>query len=274
MPDRPPASFARKTVHPPAVLPLDIFQLHRAEFRGRPCPGFKVEVFPDLCRGTAQHAGEEGWVGATTLDPATAGERIDEQVRYFSNLGQAFEWKVFDLDQPASLKELLEARGFGCGDPEAFLVLSVDKWTDDRRCPPDVRIERIHDEEGIRAIVSVQEAVWGERAPTSFARYCRELHATPDLTSFYCAYVGDHAVAAGRIEFPAGLSFASLWGGGVSPGVRGRGIYSALLAVRLAEAKARGYRFVTVDAEPMSRPILLRKGFEHICWTYPMRLRF
>lgn len=253
------------------MQPRDLFQQHRSEFRGRPCAGFTVEVFPDLCRGTALNAGEEGWVTSATLDPSTAGERIEEQIQYFERIGQAFEWKLFDFDTPASLKQLLEARGFGCDAPEAFLVLALDTWSDDRRAPVEVRIEKLRDEPGIRDFVAVQETVWNQSRPSDFARYRRELHATPDLTSFYCAYVGDQPVSAGRIEFPAGLSFASLWTGSVIPALRGRGIYSALLAARLKEARARGYRYVTVDAAPMSRPILLRKGFQHICWTYPMR---
>jgi len=253
--------------------PSALFQRHRAEFLGRPVPGFKVELFPDLCRGTAENAGEEGWITAATLDQAAAGARIDEQIQHFARLGQAFEWKLYDFDRPASLKELLEARGFACDEAEAFLALDVDAWSSDRRVPPEVRIEELRDEDGLRDFVSVQEEVWEKRFPTDFARYRREFHATPDTTKFFCAYAGDQPVAAGRIEFPAGLSFASLWTGSVVPAMRGRGVYSALLAARIHEAKTRGYRFVTVDAAPMSRPILLRQGFQHVCWTYPMRLQ-
>ena len=253
--------------------PLALFQQHRAEFRGRPIPGFKVEVFPDLCRGTAENAGEEGWVVGANLDPATAATRIDEQISYFARLGQAFEWKVFDFDTPASLRERLETRGLSCDEREAFLVLELDRWAVDHRAMPPVRLERLHDDDGLKDFIAVQEAVWERSFPGDFARYRRELHATPDVTAFYCAYMGDQPVAAGRIEFPAGLSFASLWTGSVQPTMRGRGVYSALLTARINEARARGYRFVTVDAAPMSRPILMRKGFQHICWTYPMRLR-
>ena len=57
---------------------------------------------------------------------------------------------------------------------------------------------------------------------------------------------------------------------GVLPAMRGRGLYTAMLSHRIAEAKSRGYRWITIDAAPMSRPILLKKGFMHVCWTYPM----
>lgn len=54
---------------------------------------------------------------------------------------------------------------------------------------------------------------------------------------------------------------------------RGRGIYKALYEERLAEAARRGYERITVDASPMSRPILEKIGFFHICSTTPMRYK-
>jgi hypothetical protein len=38
--------------------------------------------------------------------------------------------------------------------------------------------------------------------------------------------------------------------------------------VRLQEAKARGVKYLTVDASPMSRPILEKFGFEFIANTH------
>ncbi len=253
------------------MAPVELFQQYRAEHRGRPCPGYSVEVFPDLSRGTAIAAGDEGWIGFANLDPATADERIDEQMRYFERIGQPFEWKVYDFDTPASLKEQLEARGFGCNEPEAFLAMAIDAWPESNGCAPNLRIEKLGDDEGIKTFVAVEEAVWEESFPSHLARYTRELNAAPDVTSFYCAYLIDRPVAVGRISLPAGSAFAGLWGGCVLRAMRGHRVYSAMLDCRIREAKARGYRFVTIDAEPMSRPILLRKGFQHICWTYPMR---
>jgi GNAT superfamily N-acetyltransferase len=253
------------------MSPLETFQRYRADRRARPIPGYTMDVFPDLCRHSAQHTGLEGFVGFAELDPVTAGGRIDEQIRHFERLGQSFEWKIYDYDQPASLKSLLEARGFSCGEAEAFLVADLEAWTETPARPSEVRVKRISDPPGIRDIVTVAEAVWPEAIPGSLERFVHDLETAPDRTSFYCAYLAGRPVAAGRIELPTESKFASLWGGGVLTSVRGRGVYSALLAVRLAEAKDRGYRFVTVDAEPMSRPILLRKGFQHVCWTYPMR---
>jgi hypothetical protein len=37
----------------------------------------------------------------------------------------------------------------------------------------------------------------------------------------------------------------------------------------LQEAPQRGYRFLTVDASPMSRPILEKMGFQLIALSWP-----
>ena len=78
----------------------------------------------------------------------------------------------------------------------------------------------------------------------------------------YVAYV-DHAPAAcAWVRFPQKSAFASLWGGTTVPQLRGRGLYTALLLARIHEAQLRHYRYLTVDAGPMSRPILEKHGFQ------------
>ena len=68
-----------------------------------------------------------------------------------------------------------------------------------------------------------------------------------------------------------GVALADLHGGSVLVKACGRGIYTLLYRRRVEDARARGGRFLAVDAAPMSRPILQRKGFMFVCATYPMR---
>lgn len=75
------------------------------------------------------------------------------------------------------------------------------------------------------------------------------------------------------MEFPQESDFAELHGGAVLPALRGRGVYTALFNVRAEEARRRGTEFLAVDAAPMSRPILLGKGFHYICETIPYRMK-
>jgi GNAT superfamily N-acetyltransferase len=72
------------------------------------------------------------------------------------------------------------------------------------------------------------------------------------------------------VDLAPGSSFADLHGGCVLPDARGRGLYTRLLEARASIACARGYGWLAVDAAPMSRPILERKGFAPVCPTWPM----
>jgi hypothetical protein len=44
-----------------------------------------------------------------------------------------------------------------------------------------------------------------------------------------------------------------------------------LLAARAQEARARGFSLLTVDASPMSRPILEKHGFQHLATSTPCK---
>jgi GNAT superfamily N-acetyltransferase len=95
--------------------------------------------------------------------------------------------------------------------------------------------------------------------------------AAPDLLHVYVAYVDGIPASTAWIRFHPGSSFASLWGGSTVPAHRGRGLYRALLSARMRDAQDRGVRYLTVDAGPMSRPILERHGFRQLTVTRPFK---
>jgi GNAT superfamily N-acetyltransferase len=76
----------------------------------------------------------------------------------------------------------------------------------------------------------------------------------------FLAYVDDRLVGYANAQ-PNDYSVA-LFGGGVLPGARGRGIYSALVAARWDYAVDVGTPALTVGAGAMSRPRLQRLGFQ------------
>jgi hypothetical protein len=89
----------------------------------------------------------------------------------------------------------------------------------------------------------------------------------------FCARTAERVVGSGWIEFHGGSPFAQLCGGTLLEAYRGRGLYSRLFELRVDEARRRGVPYIVVDAAPMSRPILERRGFRFVCNTYPMRTR-
>jgi GNAT superfamily N-acetyltransferase len=102
-------------------------------------------------------------------------------------------------------------------------------------------------------------------------RLANDLQHDPDHLSVYAAYIENAPASAAWIYFHQGSQFASLWGGSTLPAYRRRGLYSALLAIRAQEARRRGVRFLTVDASPMSRPVLQSFGFQWLTTIQPCR---
>jgi len=74
--------------------------------------------------------------------------------------------------------------------------------------------------------------------------------------------VDGQIVSAGWTYYYPPTQFARLLGGSTLPDYRKRGYYTALLVTRVREARQRGCRFLTLDASPMSRPILEKHGFQ------------
>lgn len=231
------------------------------------------KALPRLVRHVSTASDGEGTVIYSRLDEIDVEATIREQVAYFEGAGQNFEWKLYDHDTPPDLKERLAAHGFEIEDAEAIMVLDISQTPEVLLQPMAHSVKRITDPEGIDQVMAVEKAVWGEE-DTGLAGYLRRTVADhPQLMSVYVAYGDGKPTSAAWIYFPAGSQFASLWGGSTLSEYRGRGLYTALLAVRLQEARRRGVGFMTVDAGPMSRPILEKYGFERIAYAYACKWR-
>lgn len=78
----------------------------------------------------------------------------------------------------------------------------------------------------------------------------------------WIAWLDDRVVGTAGAVF--GEAAVNLFGGGVLPDARGRGVYRALVNARWEAAVRRGTPALTVQAGRMSRPPLERLGFEFI----------
>ncbi len=234
-------------------------------------PNMRREVTPSVVRYINTFSGGEGAVVYSRLDETNVDDAIREQVSFFESIGQHFEWKVYDYDRPSDLKERLEAHGFMIGDAEAIMVLDLEEAAEILWQPVSPGIQKITDPEKLADVLTIHEQVWEEDA-SSLIHYLQEnLSSTPEQLSIYAAYVDQQPASAAWIFFPKRSQFASLWGGSTISGFRRQGLYTSLLAVRVQEAKARQRRYLTVDASPMSRPILEKFGFETIAYSYPCK---
>jgi len=247
----------------------------REQRRDDVSPDSLREVTPYVVRHVPRHADARwGWVIYSQLAGADVDAVIEEQIAYFTALGFNFEWKWYSHDQPSDLPARLISHEFEAEDPESLMVLDLHSAPASLWQAPTDAVRRITDRSGLQDVVAVENAVWGDSSHDYIVdELAQEMADGPDLISIYCAYV-DHAPAsAAWIRFHPRTHFASLWGGSTVARFRNQGLYTALLAVRGNEARDRGFRFLTVDASEMSRPILQKHGFVKIATTVPYKYR-
>lgn len=248
---------------------FDRYERQQAEY-----PGMQREVTPAVIRHLAASPSAEGMIVYSQLSEANADDVIREQIRYFEGIGQDFEWKTYDYDQPADLKERLRAHGFRVEEAESIVVLDLQHAPESLWQPVTHSIERITDPARLVDIQHIEATVWNEDASWVVDYLGSALRDFADQMSIYTAYVDGQPASAAWIYFPPANSdspFASLWGGSTISTYRKQGLYTGLLAVRAQEARARGFQYLTVDASPMSRPILEKFGFERIATSWPCK---
>ncbi|WP_369387309.1 GNAT family N-acetyltransferase [Streptomyces sp. CG1] len=231
-------------------------------------PGARIERAGAVVR---QVADAQGWNGVlwSGLDPAGADRAIREQIDRFTGLGRAFEWKLYGHDRPADLGARLTAAGFRAEPEETLLIGETDRLALDAEPPAGIRFVQATRPAGVDLVVKVHEKAFGSDGTRLRHRLLARMAADPGTVVAVVALAGDEPVSAARMELVPGTAFAGLWGGGTVEGWRGRGIYRALVAHRAHVAAAHGYRYLQVDASPMSRPILQRLGFRALSTTTP-----
>jgi hypothetical protein len=116
-------------------------------------------------------------------------------------------------------------------------------------------------------VVEIETQVWGEDFDWIREQLGNNLER-PGYLSVYVAYVEGKPACSGWTYYTPNGHFASLWGGSTVEAYRKQGLYTAVLATRVQEAIQRDYRFLTIDASPMSRPIVGRHGFRLLAYAH------
>jgi GNAT superfamily N-acetyltransferase len=173
-------------------------------------------------------------------------------------------WEV-RLGSPAELPAELAARG-------AALQLSVDVLARDLRAswpplPPasvDVRVRWATDVKTARDASAVGVTGFGGALPPDDrieANAARDAATVPAGDGgMLVAYVDGLPCGSGGVTMVDGV--ARLWGGVVTPPVRGRGVYRTVLDARLSYAVVHGATMALVKGRiDTSGPILRRAGF-------------
>ena len=183
-------------------------------------------------------------------------------------------WWVDDRTRPADTEEQLAALGLRTVERVEVLALTVGTELPD---PDGVEVEEVRDRAGVELAGRIQATVF-DMSPPSDAQVddlVRSVNA-PEAERLVRCYVaridGEPAGSAGSTVDGHALRF---WDGSVLPTYRGRGVYRAMVARRLRDARRTSARFALVKAvDDTSAPILERLGFarygEQRCWSTPV----
>jgi GNAT superfamily N-acetyltransferase len=213
----------------------------------------------------------EGFIAYANLTNENVDATIREQIAYFEKLGQDFEWKYYSHDRSEDLLEHLRRHGFDIEDREALLVLDLNQLPEKLQQPITHDIRLLKESRKLEDVLTVEASVWKNDQTDIVAYLAKNMQTQPEMLRVYVAYVDDKPVSSGWMFFHEGSGFSSLWGGSTVKEYRGHGLYTALVALRAREAIKRGASFLTVDASPMSQPILENLGFQFLAYTYPCK---
>lgn len=196
-------------------------------------------------------------VSQVQLADDEADAAIDEILAEYAADNIRFKWVVSPSCRPRDLPRRLIGRGML---PRSCVVMAAD-LADLRPDPPaDVTVERV-ELPTVDAYAATIGAGWGQD-PGSLADYQRRVLADPRHHSWLARVAGEPVGAANHVLFDRS---AYLMGGVVMPAWRGRGVYRAMVAARLAQIATAGVRLVTIQAiAETSAPILARLGFQEI----------
>ena len=228
--------------------------------------GMQREETPHIVRHIS--ADGEGLIVYSDLDAANADQVIDEEVSHFKGKGYDLTWLVCPHDRPTDLRERLLAHGFEPEEPEAVLVLDL------QQVPPallgavrhDVR--RIDHPGQLDDAMAVREQVWQASFAGWRARLAERLVKAPETLSLYVAYVDGVPASTASISYYAGGQFASLVGAATLPAYRRHGLFTALVETLVQDARQHSVRFLDTEAQPMSRPILEKLGFQRLTTAF------
>ena len=210
----------------------------------------------------------EGVIIYSNLNSTNVEEVIQEEIAHFESRERDFSWVVFRHDTPANLKDRLLANGFLNEEPDAIMILDIEDLSPVLLKPICHDVQRITDPNKIEEVFTICQQVWQSDYSSMAQSLTKRLIDAPESLGLYVAYIDGKPVGTAQISFHKKGHFAGLVQAATLPDYRRRGLYTALVAMRVQEARRRGMRFVDADASPMSRPILEKLGFQWFTEAY------
>jgi GNAT superfamily N-acetyltransferase len=222
----------------------------------------------------ATFGGGRGFITYQDLDGADAdaiGRLVAEALARFQADPEItkVEWKTRGHDRAPGLHEALLEHGFTPDEPESIMVGDARALAVDVALPDGVTLRRVTEEPDIRAMLAMQDEVFGRSHGAEMLDELLRRLARGEEMELWVAEANAAIVSAGRIDPVPGTDFAGIWGGATRPEWRGRGIYRALTAERARSALRLGKKYINSDSTEFSRPILERSGLVKVSTTTP-----
>ena len=205
-------------------------------------------------------------VGMANIAPDEVDATMKMVRNRYSRGRKAYGWVTGPLTRPRDLGERLVASGLAKADEMAGMALTdlavpiaVDPAV-------EVREATLHEAQAASGMMARAYGI-----PEEVARFFNVLLAMSDgrvRNRGYFAYVdgGSEPVGWSYLVFLPDSPIVLLGGAATLPEHRGRGIYSALVAKRLADARADGRTAAVIQAvRSTSAPIAAKLGFREIC---------
>jgi GNAT superfamily N-acetyltransferase len=182
---------------------------------------------------------------------------IERTIAEYTAAGVPFKWCVGPLTEPEGFGALLERYGF-VGLDIRGMAIDPATWSPAPR--RGITIEPVG-REGLVEYLETFSRGWDIAVDVPI--WCRNLGRAIDGGRHHMMLARVDGEPAGTAGFILRPRAGYLVGGNVLPAFRGRGVYRALLDVRLERLRERGVTLATTQArEATSAPILERLGFE------------
>ena len=220
-------------------------------------PGLRAHATPEVSYPVGN------MVGVSTLTQENADSVIAQVQEFFAKRSHVVGWWLNPSSTPVDLVSKLEAAGFKKVIEQAGLVLT--DMQRDMRCNP---------------LVTVRKATRADR-DTLIRLYTTAYPMPEKLADIYCDLLwriesGNHYLAfLDGVKEPVSVSsmfaapnstIAVMQGAATLSEYRGHGIYTAMMAKRLADARAMGKDTAVLQGDrKTSAPICVNLGFKEVC---------
>jgi GNAT superfamily N-acetyltransferase len=212
-------------------------------------------------------------VGNARWSAEEADRRVEEIIAYYRERNAGFTWFTGPFDSPSDMRARLEKHGLALAGEAVLMVRLGLNNLNDIPTNPNVEIELLDgsNDESLEAAVQIMAVSFHltpdqveERRPSFFDRVKNPEFRKWEIS--HLARLEGKPVAGARLILRGGVAY--LGGASTLSEYRGRKIYSTLLRHRLEIARDRHYEIAAIHAEPMSRRVVSKFGFNEIARYY------